>query len=51
MLDRILMELYDDYENNNINSIIEFTNKTFPQDGTDKFFIGCVNAFFKSWIL
>lgn len=46
MLDRILMELYDDYENNNINSLVEFTNKTLPQDGTDKFFVGCVLILF-----
>lgn len=46
MINRILMELYDDYENNNIESLIEFTNKTFPQDGTDKFFIGCVLILF-----
>lgn len=30
MINRIFMELYDDYENNNIDSLIEFTNKTFP---------------------
>lgn len=41
MIDRILMELYDDYEKGNIESLIDFTNKTFPSDGTDKLFIGC----------
>lgn len=42
MINRILMELYDDYEqNNNIEGLIEFTNKTFPKNGTDKLFIGC----------
>ena len=46
MIDRILIELYDDCENNNIDSLIEFTNKTFPQDGTDIFFIGCVLILF-----
>lgn len=47
MINRILMELYDDYEkNNNIESLIEFTNKTFPKDGTDKLFIGCVVILF-----
>jgi hypothetical protein len=40
------MELYDDYEKNNIESLIEFTNKTFPQNGTDKLFIGCVLILF-----
>lgn len=47
MINRILMELYDDYlENDNIDSLIEFTNKTFPNDGTDKLFIGCVLILF-----
>jgi hypothetical protein len=40
------MELYDDYEKNNIENLIEFTNKTFPQNGTDKLFIGCVLILF-----
>ncbi len=46
MINRILMELYDDYEKNNIESLIEFTNKTFPQDGTNQLFIGCVLIMF-----
>ena len=46
MINRILMELYDDYEKNNIESLIEFTNKTFPQNGVDKLFIGCVLILF-----
>ena len=46
MINRILMELYDDYENNNIESLIEFANKTFPQDGTEKLFIGCTLIMF-----
>ncbi len=41
MINRILIELYDDYEKGNKASLIEFTNKTFPQNGTDKLFIGC----------
>ena len=36
MINRILMELYDDYEQGNIESLIDFTNKTFPRNGTDK---------------
>lgn len=36
------MELYDDYEKGSIESLVEFTKKTFPQNGTDKLFIGCV---------
>lgn len=31
MINRILMELYDDYEKGNIESLIEFTDKTFPK--------------------
>ena len=46
MIDRILMELYDDYENNNLDSLINFANKTFPKDGTDKLFVGCVLKLF-----
>lgn len=29
MINRILMELYDDYEKNNIESLIEFAKKKF----------------------
>ena len=46
MINRILMELYDDYEKSNIDSLIEFTKKTLPSDGTDKLFIGCVLILF-----
>jgi len=47
MINRILMELYDDYsKNNNIDKLIEFTTKTFPSDGTDKLFIGCMLILF-----
>jgi hypothetical protein len=46
MIDRILMELYDDYEKNNLDSLIEFANKTFPNDGTSIFFAGCVLILF-----
>ena len=48
MIDRILMELYDDYEENNIESLINFTKKTFPNDGTDNLFIGCVLILFSN---
>ena len=41
MINRILMELYDDYSNNNIEPLIEFSKKTLPSDGTDKLFVGC----------
>lgn len=42
MVNRILMELYDDYEKGNRENLIDFTNKTFSKDGTDKLFIVCV---------
>ena len=32
MINRILIELYDDYEKNNIESLIDFAIKTFPKD-------------------
>lgn len=39
----ILMEIYDEYnKNKTIEKLEEFTYKTFPKDGTDKIFIGCV---------
>ena len=41
MINRILMELYDDYSNNNTESLIEFSQKTLPSDGTDQLFVGC----------
>ena len=41
------MESYDEYsENNNIDKLIDFSNKTFPNDGTDKLFVGCVLILF-----
>ncbi len=40
------MELYDDYEKGNIESLIEFTDKTFPNNGTDKLFVGCMLILF-----
>ena len=46
MINRILMELYDDYEKGNIDSLIEFTKKTLPSDGTEKLFFGCVLILF-----
>ena len=47
MINRILMELYDDYEKNkDTNSLLEFTKKTLPSDGTDRLFIGCVLIMF-----
>ena len=46
MIDRILMELYDDYSKGNRESLINFAKKTFPSDGTEKLFIGCTLILF-----
>lgn len=46
MINRIIMELYDDYSENNIKSLVDFAEKTFPKDGTDKLFIGCTLILF-----
>ena len=46
MINRIIMELYDDYSNNNIESLVEFSKKTLPSDGTDKLFVGCMLIMF-----
>lgn len=47
MINRILMELYDDYiENSNVDKLWSFAQKTFPADGTDKLFVGCVLILF-----
>ena len=46
MINRIIMELYDDYINNNIDSLIDFSKKTLPSDGTDKLFVGCMLIMF-----
>lgn len=46
MIDRILMELYDDYSDGNKESLLEFAKKTFPNDGTEKLFVGCTLILF-----
>ena len=46
MINRIIMELYDEYSNNNIDALIEFAKKTLPSDGTDKLFVGCTLIMF-----
>ena len=48
VIDRIIMELFDEYEKGNMESIIEFTNKTFPNDGTDRLFMGCLLILFSN---
>lgn len=47
MINRIIMELYDDYECGNKESLINFAKKTFPNNGTDKLFVGCMLIMFK----
>lgn len=46
MINRILMELYDDYGKGNVESLLDFTKKTFPADGTDKLFTGSMLILF-----
>lgn len=46
VINRILMNLYDDYSNGNIDSLIEFSKKTLPSDGTAELFVGCVMIMF-----
>ena len=46
MINRILMELYDDYSKDNTASLIEFSEKTFPKDGTDVLFNTCTLILF-----
>ena len=40
------MELYDSYENNDINSLIEFAYKTFVDKIAARIFIGCTLIMF-----
>ena len=47
MINRILMELYDEYEKGNVEALKEFAKKTFPSDGTHTLFIGCVILMFQ----
>lgn len=46
MINAFLMEFYDDYEKGNMENLIQFTNKTLPNDGTRDLFIGCVVILF-----
>ncbi len=46
MINRILMELYDSYENNDINPLIEFAYKTFVDKIAARIFIGCTLIMF-----
>lgn len=41
-MNKYLMDFYDEYyTTKSITSLEDFTKKTFPQDGTDRLFIGC----------
>lgn len=46
MITRILMELYDDYLEGNLDSLKDFSNITFKNDGTSKLFFGCTLIMF-----
>ncbi len=46
MIDRILMELYDEYEKDNIEPLITFARRTFPTKETVNLFIGCTLIMF-----
>ena len=46
MINRILMELYDDYSKNNIEPLVEFSKKTFSNEKISNLFIGCVLILF-----
>ena len=48
MINRILMELYDEYEKGNIDALKDFANKTFPSDGTNKLFVACCVLMFNT---
>lgn len=41
MINRILMELYDDFEKDNLDSLLEFSKKTFSNEETQNLFAGC----------
>ncbi len=50
-INRYLRLFYEEYKNfKTINMLLDFTNKTLPQDGTDKIFIGCVLIMFNKGI-
>lgn len=41
MINRILMELYDEYEKGSVQELKDFAEKTFSEEGVRKLFIGC----------
>ncbi|MFI3307286.1 MAG: hypothetical protein R3Y21_01840 [Mycoplasmatota bacterium] len=46
MIDRILMELYDNYQKNDLSQLDKFIKMNFPNDGTDIYFKVCVFILF-----
>ena len=47
MINRILMELYDDFEKDNLDSLLEFSKKTFSNEETQNFvakYMGEINS-------
>ena len=49
IINKFLQTFSEEYTNSkSIEKLKEFTQKTFPSDGTDKIFIGCVLIMFNS---
>lgn len=46
MINRILMELYDEYEKGSVQELKDFAEKTFDEGGVRKLFIGCTLVMF-----
>ena len=47
IINKFLQIFSDEYtKSKEITSLIEFTKKTLPRDGTDKIFIGCILLMF-----
>ena len=46
MINRILMELYDEYEKGSVQELKDFAEKTFDEERVRKLFIGCTLVMF-----
>lgn len=46
MINRILMELYDEYEKGSVQELKDFAEKTFDEEEVRKLFIGCTLVMF-----
>ena len=46
MINRILMELYDEYEKGSVQELKDFAEKTFSEEEVRKLFIGCTLVMF-----